>query len=65
MPPTPSRSSWRIRIRWSPEIEACRELSVLVAVALDVGVEQEQPVSPDVNLPHLREQRLVRERAPG
>ena len=36
------------------EVEARRELAVLVGVAVDVGVEQQEPVAPDRDLPDLR-----------
>ena len=44
------------------EVEAGRELAVLLGVAVDVGVEQQQLVAPDRDLPHLRAQRLARQR---
>ena len=44
------------------EVEAGRQLAVLLGVSVDVGVEQEQLVAADRDLPHLRAQRLARQR---
>ncbi len=44
------------------EVQAGGELAVLLGVPVDVGVEQEQLVAPDRDLPHLRAQRLPRQR---
>ena len=44
------------------EVEAGGELAVLLGVSVDVGVEQEQLVAADRDLPDLRAQRLARQR---
>ena len=44
------------------EVEPGGQLAVLLGVPLDVGVEQQEPVAPDGDLPDLRQQRLARER---
>ena len=43
------------------EVEAGGQLPVLLRVAVDVGVEQEELVAPDGDLPDLCQQRLARE----
>ena len=44
------------------EVEAGRQLPVLLGVAVDVGVEEQELVPSDRDLPDLRQQRLARER---
>ena len=44
------------------EVQAGGELAVLLGVAVDVGVEQEQLVAPDRDLPDLGAQRFPRQR---
>jgi hypothetical protein len=42
------------------EIETRRELPIFHGVSVDIAVEQEEMIAPDVHLPHLGTQRLAR-----
>ena len=53
-PPTPRSSSWRMRIAVVAAVQPRRQLAILGLVAFDVGIEEEQRVAADRELPDAR-----------